>query len=141
VGGEFSLNGVGYLKTPIKECYLSHEEIDRLLETCQGDLRAMLILALGTGMRASEVLGLDREQIDVKNTVIKLKDSKKSERRILPLPVQDVPRQVSHQTKQTGEVTIFLRKGEIGNEIWFHGRFSEPAALATTVPGTVPCPA
>ena len=85
-----------------KERYLSHEEIDRLLETCQGDLRDMLILALGTGMRASEVLGLDREQIDVKNTVMKLKDSKKSERRTIPLPVQDVPRQVPHQTKQTG---------------------------------------
>ncbi len=96
------VKGVGYRKTPIKEWYLSHEEIDRLLETCQGDLRDMLILALGTGMRASEVLGLDREQIDVKNTVMKLKDSKKSERRTIPLPVQDVPRQVPQQTKQTG---------------------------------------
>ena len=96
------VKGGGYLKTPIKECYLSHEEIDRLLETCQGDLRDMTILALGTGMRASEILGLDREQIDVKNTVMKLKDSKKSERRAIPLPVQDVPRQVPQHTKQTG---------------------------------------
>jgi len=50
----------------------------------------MIIVALGTGMRASEVLGLDRDQLDIKNAVVKLKDSKNGDRRLVPLPSQVV---------------------------------------------------
>jgi len=50
----------------------------------------MVIVALGTGMRASEVLGLDRDQLDLKNTRVKLKDSKNGDRRLVPLPPQVV---------------------------------------------------
>jgi len=45
----------------------------------------MVVVALGTGMRASEVLGLDREQLDCRNAVTKLKDTKNGDRRIFPL--------------------------------------------------------
>jgi integrase len=50
----------------------------------------MIMVALGTGMQASEVLNLDREQIDLKNAVVKLKDSKNGDRRLVPLPPQVV---------------------------------------------------
>ena len=46
----------------------------------------MIIVALGTGMRASEVLVLDRDQLDIKNAMVKLKDSKNGDRRLVPLP-------------------------------------------------------
>jgi integrase len=48
----------------------------------------MALVALGTGMRASEVLGLDREAIDTKNRVVVLGDTKNGDRRIVPLPAQ-----------------------------------------------------
>jgi integrase len=80
--------GLGRLKTPIKERYLCHEEIQQLLAATSGDLKDMIIVALGTGMRASEVLGLDRDQLDIKNAVVKLNDSKNGDRRLVPLPPQ-----------------------------------------------------
>ena len=78
--------GLGRLKTPIKERYLSHEEIRQLLDASSGDLKDMIIVALGMGMRASEVLGLDRDQVDLKNAVVKLKDAKNGDRRLVLLP-------------------------------------------------------
>lgn len=81
---------VSYLPTPLKERYLSHEEIQRLLSACPSDLRDMVVLALGTGMRASEVLGLDRDSLDLKHAVVKLADTKNGDRRVLPLPPQVV---------------------------------------------------
>ena len=48
----------------------------------------MVILALGTGMRASEVLGLDREHVDLKRGVAILPDTKNDEHRIVQLPLE-----------------------------------------------------
>jgi site-specific recombinase XerD len=58
------VKGITQLKGNKKARYLSREEIDRLIAVCRGDLRDMVILALGTGMRASEVLNVTREQVD-----------------------------------------------------------------------------
>jgi integrase len=52
------VKGIGYLKIHQKDRYLAHEEIQRLLDACEEDLRGMVILGLGTGVRASEVLAL-----------------------------------------------------------------------------------
>jgi integrase len=68
------------------ERYLSHEEIQHLLNTCTGDVYDMALLALGTGMRASEVLGLERERVNMKDGVAILLDTKNGDRRIVPLP-------------------------------------------------------
>jgi len=47
------VRGVGYLKARRRERYLTHEEIQQLLNASTGDLQDMVILSLGTGMRAS----------------------------------------------------------------------------------------
>ncbi|HEV8713298.1 MAG TPA: site-specific integrase [Candidatus Binatia bacterium] len=78
--------GVTRLKANQKDRYLTREEIDRLLAVCRRDLRDMVILGLGTGMRASEVLSLDREQVELKRKVAILPDTKNGDRRIVPLP-------------------------------------------------------
>jgi integrase len=82
--------GIGALKANQKTRYLSREEIQLLIGVCDGDLRDMVILALGTGMRASEVLGLDRDHVDLKQGVAILPDTKNHDRRIVPLPPQVV---------------------------------------------------
>jgi integrase len=84
------VRGVGYLKASRKDRYLTRDEIDRLLAVCRRNLRDMVILALGTGMRASEVLSLDREQVDLKRQVVILPDTKNGDRRIVPLPPEVV---------------------------------------------------
>jgi len=82
------VRGRGKLKAAQKERYLTQEEIQHLLNTCTGDLRDMAMLALGTGMRASEILGLEREQMDLKQAVVVLPDTKNGDRRAVPLPPQ-----------------------------------------------------
>jgi len=58
------VRGVGYLKAHHWERYLSHEEIQQLLNACTGDMQEMVMLALGTGMWASEVLSLVLSQLE-----------------------------------------------------------------------------
>lgn len=80
------VRGVSYLKAHRRERYLSHEEIQQLLNACTGDMREMVMFGLATGMRASEVLGLDRDHVDMKNRAAVLVDSKNGDRRVVPLP-------------------------------------------------------
>lgn len=50
----------------------------------------MVTVALGTGMRASEVLDLDRDHVNLKQSVAILPDTKNHDRRVVPLPPQVV---------------------------------------------------
>ena len=68
-----------------QERYLSREEIRLLLDACTGDLRDLVTLSLGTGMRATEALTLDREHTDLKRGVTTLVDTKNGDRRLVPL--------------------------------------------------------
>lgn len=56
-----------------------------MLAVCEGDFKDLVILALGTGMQASEVLSLDREHTDPKNGGATLLDTKNGDRRTIPL--------------------------------------------------------
>ncbi len=68
---------------------LSIEEKDRLLEACKlsanPNLYAIVSLALLTGMRFGEIVGLRWEDIDYANKIITLEKTKNGERRMLPL--------------------------------------------------------
>ena len=80
------VRGTSYLKARRRERYLTHEEIQQLLNACTGDMGEMVMLSLGTGIRASEVLGLDRDHVDMKNHAVVLIDTKSGDRRVVPLP-------------------------------------------------------
>src|SRR5262245_32992943 len=80
--------GVPKLKANKRDRFLSHEEIGRLLAACEGDLRDMALLALSTGMRASEVMTLTREQVDLKRGLAILLDTKNGDSRSLPLSAE-----------------------------------------------------
>jgi integrase len=62
----------------------------------------MVVLALGTGMRASEVLDLDREHVDLKRHVAILSDTKNGDRRIVPLP-EEVVSMLQHRPFPLGK--------------------------------------
>ena len=61
--------------------YLEKEEIKKLLENSADHLRPILIVALFTGMRKSEILNLQWKNINIKHGVIYLLDTKNGERR------------------------------------------------------------
>jgi len=70
--------------------YLTKEEADRLLEACKKVkvsfyLYPIVAIALNTGMRRGEILGLQWNQIDVRHGMILLSDTKNGERREVPL--------------------------------------------------------
>jgi integrase len=69
--------------------FLSDEERDRLLMACREssnpDLYAAVVLALSTGARKMEIMGLRWPQVDLSRGVITLEETKNGERRVLPL--------------------------------------------------------
>ena len=69
--------------------FLSDDERERLLTACRvsdsPDLYPAVILALSTGARQQEVLGLRWPQVDLARRVATLEDTKNGERRVLPL--------------------------------------------------------
>lgn len=69
--------------------FLDDEERSRLMEACKESANKVLylcvILALSTGMRKSELLGLQWKDIDLKKGNIILHETKNGERRRVPL--------------------------------------------------------
>lgn len=68
---------------PGRTRYLSLEEIDLLLATCDRKpyLRAFILIAINTGMRRGEILGLTRQSIDLRNRTVTLTETKNGEAR------------------------------------------------------------
>jgi len=65
--------------------FLSKDEIKRLLDSTNGQLKAILITALHTGMRLSEILNLKWTHIDFETGYITILNSKSGEKREIPI--------------------------------------------------------
>jgi len=68
--------------------YLEKEEIAKLLANCDDHLKPIVIVALNTGMRKGEILGLKWRDIEFKRNIIYLLNTKNSEKREIPLNEQ-----------------------------------------------------
>ena len=65
--------------------YLTEEEAERLIFNCERNLKPIVIMALNTGMRKSEILKLTWDRVDLKNHIILLDKTKNGERREIPV--------------------------------------------------------
>ena len=65
--------------------FLTEEEIERLLSSCSGYLNDVVHVALNTGMRKGEILGLRWEHVDFNLGMIHVADRKNSESRDIPM--------------------------------------------------------
>ncbi len=65
--------------------FLSQDEIQALLNSCEPHLYPIVFTALNTGMRKSEILNLKWQQIDLKHGFILLEKTKNGERREIPM--------------------------------------------------------
>lgn len=69
--------------------FLSDDERQRLLAVCEESdcpqLYPVVVLAISTGMRQGEILGLTWSQVDLSRGTILLEDTKNGERRVVPL--------------------------------------------------------
>jgi len=74
-----------YRENPSRTIYLSQEEIARLLNECSEELREVVLVALGTGMRKGEIFSLKWVDIDMENRLIHVRDSKNFAGRDIPI--------------------------------------------------------
>ncbi len=65
--------------------YLSDDESERLISNCDSYLKPIVITALNTGMRKSEILHLTWDRVDLKNLIILLDKTKNGDRREIPI--------------------------------------------------------
>ncbi|MFC1599238.1 tyrosine-type recombinase/integrase, partial [Candidatus Omnitrophota bacterium] len=65
--------------------YLEKEEIESLINNSRGYLKRIVIIALNTGMRKGEILGLKWRDVDLKRGIIYLLNTKNGERREIPM--------------------------------------------------------
>jgi integrase len=88
--------------------WLTEDEIRRLLEACgksrNRELRTAVVLAINTGLRRSELLGLTWDQVDLSRGVIRLEMTKSGKRREVPLNAESYAALVSLGPKDTGRV-------------------------------------
>ncbi len=63
-------------KDNLKERILTQQEEQRLLEVCPPRLKSMIIVALNTGMRLGEILGLRWNQVDLASARIRVERTK-----------------------------------------------------------------
>ncbi len=66
-------------------------ELERILASTESkELGAIVLLAVETAMRRSEIAGLVRSNIDLKKRILVLPDTKNGERRVVPLSTKAV---------------------------------------------------
>ena len=65
--------------------FLDGDEIQRLLTAASESFRPILLTALHTGMRKGEILKLKWPDVDFKNCIITIQESKSGKKRMLPM--------------------------------------------------------
>jgi len=95
--------------------YLSKEEADRLLKQFDDyrakHLKPVIVTALNTGMRLSEIVGLKWENIDLQNNFILLDDTKSGKRREIPIN-DTVRRELKQVVRRVDLPWVFLHNGK-----------------------------
>jgi integrase/recombinase XerD len=82
----FSTLKFTYPKQYHERTVLTQEEIQQLYETCRSFTeRALLSLAYGCGLRVSEIVSLNVEDIKLREQILIVKRGKGNKRRIIPL--------------------------------------------------------
>ena len=89
IWGKLQINpmkSVQSLKVPPgRTRFLEKEEVNKLLSNCTGNLKSIVTVALFTGMRFGEIIGLKWHDIDFKRDIITLLNTKNGEKRELPM--------------------------------------------------------
>lgn len=110
-----------YKESKARVRFLSDDEQDRLLAACEESrndfLYTIVLLALSTGMRRSEVMNLTWDAVDLNASRITLEDTKNDERRVVPL--------VGHAREAIVELS---RKRRVDTRLLFPARYRHDRA-------------
>jgi len=101
--------------------WLSMAEIEALLKACEAshsDLKAIVMVALNTGMRKGEILALRWKHVDTANGLLHIETSKNGQSRFVPM--NDTVREAMQSCIRPGST-------QPGPEDWvFHNRDGQP---------------
>lgn len=100
-----------------KERILSPDEIHRLLACSSGHTKDIILLALNTGMRLREILGLKWEDINLHQGHIKIRHSKSGGAQVIPM--NPLVKETLFQLERTRNHYVFFdsRTGKPYNHI------------------------
>jgi integrase len=80
------LKSVKFLKEPPGRLrYLTREEMNALIAACSHHLKPIVITALHTGMRKSEILGLRWQDVNFAARMITIRQTKNNEPKVIPM--------------------------------------------------------
>lgn len=79
------VKGIKTFKAKSIERYLEQDEINKLIDACSEPVKTITITALNTGMRLREILKLKITDIDFKNSIINIRDSKNGDNGKVPI--------------------------------------------------------
>jgi len=95
--------------------YLNKSEIVQLLKECAPHLRPIVLFALNTGMRKSEILNLKWKDVDLQQSLITVVETKSGDFRKIPINTQ-LKEVLDNTQKHDGCLYVFNRDGQkIGN--------------------------
>jgi integrase len=101
---------VKLLKGEVKRVrFLMPDEIQRLLSNCADHLKPIVTVALHTGMRKGELLGLKWDQVNFDQGIISLLDTKNHERRDLPMN-ETIKATLSELEKEKKGPSVFCKE-------------------------------
>jgi integrase len=94
--------------------FLLREEQEDLLKVCKKDLKDVVLVAMRTGMRRGELLGLRKKDVDFRRNFIYLEKTKSGTHRQIPM------------TPEVREVMTRLAFGHTDDDLLFRNRAGEP---------------
>ena len=97
--------------------FLEKEEIVKLLSNCAPSLLPIVVIALNTGMRLGELLGLKWQDIDMKRGMIYLYNTKNGEKREIPANVKVRTALLKLRRHPNSEFVFCLRNGQPRTQI------------------------
>jgi integrase len=89
--------------------YLKPEEVDALLKACASHIHPIVVMALNTGMRKSEILNLRWQEVDLGNRKITVANTKNNEKRVIPIN-QTLYKELSTLQRNPDSNYVFLGK-------------------------------
>lgn len=116
-----------------KERVLTIDEQHRLLNACTNHLRDILQIALNTGMRRGEILGLRWEWIDFDENIINLPQTHTKTNRARKVPVNDIVRKIFLERKLLSGGSEFVfpsEESKTGHLEWLKRSFSTACRTA-----------
>ena len=79
------VRGIPFLKEKPRQRWLTYTEEERLMSVCDPWLKELVIMALNTGMRSSEILSLTKANLDFDRKVITVFHTKNDEPKSIPM--------------------------------------------------------